>query len=333
MKARRHDELQQVLQSADFQQWWNALRAAHDRLAASQKAYEDVQEQHNLTGFRAENAQKRAVDHLYRAGEYEDRAATRLAESNSLDNQSFESVAAFETQRVTTSDAWSNHLAAEHRVESLRSQIAALEAEADSKPAARNELKRLQPELRRLETEAETARHDYEKQAVEKNRLWREVERLWEASLQISLSVSELRRKAVRIRKESEKLFREAEAHRQKAEELRKAVKTAEHDLNDAEIEIRRVLRSASERFDCLAEEEFLYFPVKDSQRMVYCVPLFSDSAHYNIEVRALNIYEVDRQRGVDFIEPVGREPDDSADTRIDDFFLKERKSAPAGAT
>ena len=55
---------------------------------------------------------------------------------------------------------------------------------------------------------------------------------------------------------------------------------------------------------------------------MVFCIPLISDDKNYNMEIKKLNLYQVDSQRGVDFLEPVViPSKDDKSDSRIDDFF------------
>ena len=38
---------------------------------------------------------------------------------------------------------------------------------------------------------------------------------------------------------------------------------------------------------------------------MAFCVPLIDEDFHFNIQLSALHIYQVERARGLDFIEPV----------------------------
>jgi hypothetical protein len=64
-------------------------------------------------------------------------------------------------------------------------------------------------------------------------------------------------------------------------------------------------------------------------------VPLSDDAEGHNIELRALGVYAVDRQRGVAFLEPA-REglvaTVEEGDRRFEEYFLGARKGRAAGS-
>jgi len=57
-------------------------------------------------------------------------------------------------------------------------------------------------------------------------------------------------------------------------------------------------------------------------------VSLVEDKDGYNIEVKPLAVYSIDRQRGVAFLEPArAAAPSlEEGDKRFEDYFLKGRK-------
>jgi hypothetical protein len=61
---------------------------------------------------------------------------------------------------------------------------------------------------------------------------------------------------------------------------------------------------------------------------LAYCVPLIEDQESYNVDVKALSIYSVERQRGVSFLEPAVAGPPsvEEGDRRFEEYFLTGRK-------
>ena len=51
------------------------------------------------------------------------------------------------------------------------------------------------------------------------------------------------------------------------------------------------------------------------------CVPLIDDHDNLNVEVRALQPYQIERAKGIEFIEPVPREAEAAEDPRLAAFF------------
>jgi hypothetical protein len=83
------------------------------------------------------------------------------------------------------------------------------------------------------------------------------------------------------------------------------------------------LLSEGEERFECVAIAEFLYWPHHDDMRAALCVPLVDALAHLNIQVFKLQIYRIERAKGLRFIEPLpiegSKEDEDAA--RLESFF------------
>ena len=106
IKSRRLAEVKDLLASADFEAWWKGLSTARNQLEGVTARYDELLTQAMLTDFRAELAQKNAIDTLYRSGEHEDAASDLLAESSELENQSFKTLSDYEELRFKVSEMW-----------------------------------------------------------------------------------------------------------------------------------------------------------------------------------------------------------------------------------
>jgi hypothetical protein len=310
MKQKRLAEVHALVEEESFSAWYGQLEAARQALAAAETHYEEALAQTTLMEFRAELAQKNAIDTLYRGGEHEDTAATMLAETTDLENKSFKGVSDFEEQRYRASEAWYRQGAAEKNLEEAR------------------ELKRSPAELAEFERLSKQAAEEYERENGRKARLWDEVERLWSQSAEVGLLVAEQRSLSGRVRKQAEALFGVAEDRKRRAKELKDESEAHAAALDAARARMSALKEQARERFGCAVGQDFLYFRHRDDQRAAWAVSLVQDGESFNIEVRPRAIYLVDRQKGVGFLEPARTTPPNlaEADQRFEDYFLKGRK-------
>lgn len=310
MKQKRLTEVRALIASADFQAWWAQLNAVRDQLRASEERYEELLGQSTLTEFRAELTQKNAIDTLYRAGEHEDVAANMLFEATELENKSFKGVADFEEQRIRASDTWYRLGAAEKHLEEAR----------EKKHSAR--------ELAELEKGLKQLTEDYQREDGRKARAWDEVEKLWARSTEVNLQVAEERALGKKVRRHAEELFGLAEERKQKTKELKTETENAARAVEAAKARQSGLLEEAREKFGCSAGTDFLYFRHRDEQRLAYCIALLEDREGYNLEVKALAVYQVDRNRGVAFLEPARAASlsQEEGDLRFEEYFLKGRK-------
>jgi hypothetical protein len=107
----------------------------------------------------------------------------------------------------------------------------------------------------------------------------------------------------------------------------------AEQRIRQLEEGFAKHLEVARSRFECTLVEEFLYWPRQDDVRSAICVPLIAERQHFNIQISPLSIYQVERARGLEFIEPMVAEmgvPDD--DPRLEHFFHEGRPHGGDGA-
>lgn len=303
MKSTRLIELRALLAHPDFQGWWTQLQNARIGLQTARHQYDELLSQTSLMEFRAELTQKNAIDTLYRAGELEDSAARLLAEAQELENRSLLRVAEFEEQRFRVSELWYRLGAAEKALEDRR-------------------------EDPRAQKTHRLAAEEYERESTRKNQLWDEVEALWAQSAEVSLQVSEQRFRGRKIRKEAEQLFALAEERKQRSKALRAEAEAAAQAVEAAERNLQRLMNEARERFGCSTGAEFLYFRVRENAKLAWAVSLVDDQENFNVEVKPLAVYAVERQRGVAFLEPARAEAMsvEEGDRRFEEYFLSGRK-------
>jgi hypothetical protein len=310
VKQRRLTDVRALLGTPEFTEWWGQLQAARAALNDTKAKYDELLAQVTLMEFRAELTQKNAIDTLYKAGEHEDTAANMLFEATDLENRSFKGVGDFEEQRYRASEAWYRLGALEKKVSDLKDR------------------KRDPDEVSASERALQAAQSEYERENNRKLRAWDEVERLWARSAEVSLLVAEERALGKKVRREAEGLFAMAEDRKKRAKELKAEVEGCAQSVEHANAKVSALLLAAREKFGCATGTDFLYFRQKDDQRLAYCISLVEDKEAYNIEVKPLAVYSVDRQRGVAFLEPArAASPSlEEGDRRFEDYFLKGRK-------
>ena len=330
MKALWLREVQAFLDRDDFNAWFSALAEKEAELKLAQERSQELLAQVKLMNYRAEQSQKQASDTLYLAGELEDTAAQLLAEVSEFENRSYEAVASFESQRIAVSDIFNRMGAMEHRylshqgrTDEIQAKMAEVEGDEQRADLKRQVDKRRRDE-QEMESELREAQRHYERENERKMHMWEEVEQLWSRSMSSSLSVAERRSKSRRARRGAEGLFKEAEQHKQAVAELEKEAKRSRARADEMEDEILQHRQEAREICSCLVGEEFLYWPRRENNKEAYCLPLADHNTGYNIELVAKSLYLVNRQRGVEFIEPLPPESvcSDKEDPRIDEFFL-----------
>ncbi|NOZ85828.1 MAG: hypothetical protein GXP49_06130 [Deltaproteobacteria bacterium] len=303
MKAKWHKEVRELLSSVEFKQWWDELNKTEKDIEGTNQKLEEELAQVTLLEFRSEFTQKKGIDTLDKANDHEFTAESMQAEASELENKALEAVARFEELRFLVSDLWSKLGAREHQLEVARTSGE-------------------KAKVKSLEREVKLAREEYEREMAKKVRAWDDVERMWGRALEINLVIAENRVRARKVRRQSEQFFQEAERHRRNAIKLKEEAKDTEKKLKELGEKTEGLFLKVSKRLDCIVEKEFLYWQQRENNKLVWAVPLVEDRSSYNIEVTPLEVYQVDRVRGVEFVEPVPeRVIPEQDDTRIDDFF------------
>lgn len=326
MRAVSLRELRELLQGQPFLAWWKEYEAASRSEGEARARQEHLAEGLRLGELEAEGGQRRAIDAFSEAGAAEEEAARIAGEAQAHEVRALEQVGRFEEQRFRTSDLWYRLGGAEREVEVRREALAHPKGSG-----AEAERARVQAEaaLQSAEKILRTLRDEYAQEYRKRGELWDQVEAAWERSFERALLASEHTTRARRIMRDSEGLFREADEKRLRVKELRDEAAAAGRAVDEA-VRRRAALRDeARARFGCVAGEAFLYWRHPDDQRAAWAVALGADAAGWNVPVRPLEVYLVNRLRGAAFLEaareglPVSV---DEGDRRFEDYFLGPRQ-------
>ncbi len=328
MRAVPLKELQDLLHGPPFAAWWAAYGAALEAERDAAARHDQVTGRQRKADLEFEAAQRLAIDTFSEAGQAEEEGARVAAEAQAHEVRALEQVGRFEEQRFRTSDLWYRLGGAERTVEVRRealSQVAAAGQDAEKL--------RLQAEgaIRLAERQLRALQEEYATEDRKRSQLWNEVEAAWERSFERSLLAAEHATRSRRIIRDAERLFREAEEKRAAARQLREEGEQVARALAEAGRRRAGLLDDARERFGCVAGESFLYWRHPDDQRAAWAVALREDASGWNLPVKPLEIYTVNRARGVAFLEPA-REglplSVDHGDRRFEDYVLGPRRGA-----
>ncbi len=343
MKAKRLSEVQELLQSPELLAWhqrYNDLRHALDDARGRRN---DLLVQAALARFKADFTTQMADDELLRAGDCEDRAAQAAADSAQIENSSFEMVSRFEMDRQLATDAWAEVDRVEQLLEESRRHTSDLKARADAgrkagtpegaleAERAANRSRELEGQIAALAKSVEEARTRQRLAEEAKGAKWMEVESTWSSAFRANLARSEYAYQGRKVRIDVEKLFQGATDERRRVEELEGEATKSLETIHRLEADFEAHLDEARQHFDCALVREFFYWPNVDEVQLAWCVPLIDERNHLNIQIRALEVYVIERGRGLDFLEPVaetGRDKNEG-DPRLDRFFREGRPTAP----
>lgn len=271
---------------------------------------------------------------VLRAGEFEGEAASAEATYADLDS-SFEYLGEYERQRGIASDCWINlgrleHLLAEHRQEAseLRAELTASHKKADARSheveraRLENELKTAETMVTELAAQVEEAEDLLDTETKRRDNLWRVVEEMWMKAFRANMARIEYDFLTTRTRAEVDVLAREHAVPQGDNGAQEDDLETVEKRTAEAEQELIEALEEADGAFECAAIAEFLYWPQEDDRRGAVCVPLVGDRDHLNVQVDKLQVYRIDRNKGLKSIEPLPEVVDSDDDgVRLLDFF------------
>ncbi|HEY6100525.1 MAG TPA: hypothetical protein VIW03_13905 [Anaeromyxobacter sp.] len=322
MKSVRLGDLRELLHGSAFSAWWSEYGRAVAALRDASLRHEDLVSQSETMLVRSELAQRSAVDAFSRAGDADDEATRSASEAQSLENRALELVGEYEEQRIHTSDLWVKLGDAEQKLDDLRDSA----GKGTARARAQAELA-----LKAAERHHQQTRELYAAEDEKRGRLWEQVEAAWAASFERSLLVAEHGVSARHIRREAERLFEEAEVRRARAKQLAADAEVAGRERAEAAKRRLALLAEARTGFGCASGDRFLYWRHSDDKRAAFAVALADDPDGANIEVKALGVYLVGRQRGIAFLEPardgLGLTADEG-DRRFEEYFLGPRKGA-----
>jgi hypothetical protein len=337
-----HD-LRDLVRSESLQRWYTRYAELQAEVANARERRDDLLAQSSLLGFKADQTQHIADELLFRAGECEELAAGASSECAQIENTSFEVLSAFERQRTRASVTWGELGRYEARIEEARAKASEVRARLDAarRMATREaeaEAQRLRVRLQVLElltAQLGSELADREKvlsaEEQRKDQLWTEEEATWSAAFRALLARAEYDYQARRVRARAEKLFGQTNEERQRVEKLAGEAEAQGQRIAQLQTEIAQHLQRGRREFECVLIEEFLYWPREDDGQTAFCVPLVAETQHFNVQVAPMQIYEVERNRGLAFISPVPEDADrNDDDPRLAVFFGKGPEAAVA---
>jgi hypothetical protein len=172
--------------------------------------------------------------------------------------------------------------------------------------------------------EVEQARRAFEDAAALRDQLWGQVEAQWTRAFRANLARAEYAYAAKRERALANALSMQSllgaasgdEAGGRDDEDLNRerAALLAERTALAAEAEVK---------FGCTLVAEFLYWPHRYKPSAALVIALVGEPKALNIEVKALQVYEVEQSRGIAFVEPVPEADESDDDPRLTAFFAR----------
>jgi hypothetical protein len=309
MKPVRLGELRELLHGAAFSAWWTEYVRSITALDEARLRYEDLLAHSEMMALRSELAQRAAAEAFSRAGEAEEERSRSGVEAQRFENRALELVGHHEEQRVRTSELWVRLGGAERTLEERREAIAALGPQASAKARAQAEAA-----LQQAERQHQAAKEAYEIEDRRRAGLWEQVEEAWSGAFDRSLVGAEQVLASRRIHRDADRLFKEAEERRVRGQQLAADAATAAREHAAAVERRRALLAQTRQRFGCIAGEAFLYWRREGDERSAFAVALADDPHAGDVEVKALHVYTVGRQRGVASLAPAQETVDPSRD-------------------
>jgi uncharacterized coiled-coil DUF342 family protein len=289
MKSKYLKEIKNLLESAAFKEWWAKYSEKQREILNITAEIDKILAEENNHIFNANLAQKKALDRIEESSQMEALAAKWLAEASDMDNKSYEAVAKFESKRVEVSELWFRVGALDHELETLKSEINTLRERLQNASDRqevinlRTTLKNKEQALESLNKEFTKVSEKYEREAARKKKLWEDVEMIWNISIEYNLKVAEAKAKSKKFKREAERFLQESNYLNRMAQEKHAQVEQLKAEREKDIKYVEELLRLARERFECIAEDEFLYWQQKENSQLVYCVPLITDLDNYNI--------------------------------------------------
>jgi len=336
VKSHRTRSLKELISTSDFRTWHAKHNELNAELLALEDKREDVELKLNIARFETEFIQGNADQTFLSAGDFEDQSARSEAEYASIENDSFQLLSDFEDKSRDEEDARIALHGLEEQLEKKRgsrSEVSGKAAAAEKQGTSDagisdEELKNLGGEIAGLGRQVETARKRLREEQKRRESLWDQVEETWVTAFRANMRRSEFSYQGRRIRARAERLFGKAETVRRRIDELSSQLAVLDEKLSSVKADMMRHLEHARKNFDCTVVDEFLFWPHDDDVHAALCVPLVDEQSHFNIQIKALKVYQIERDKGLDFIEPVPEEEMADDDPRLESFFNEGRPAA-----
>ncbi len=323
MKAKSVKNVRRLVRSAEFKEWRDRYAALLEEVERAHGRFEDP------------------ITHtVWRAGELDDASARAHTEFIELDDD-FEALSSFEMQRQKASELWIELHKVEKVLEDHRQAASDLRQKIEARRKGRrmtssvDEFQRRQSELGDLEAviesaarEVEEIRTSFDEAVVQREELWAHVETEWTEAFRANMARAEYAYAARRVRQHAELVNQQPETPAE--DEESGGDDEVQAIIDDLEGMIQELIQEAETEFGCILIAEFLYWPHQDDVRAALCVSLVEERHHLNLQINPLQVYEIERSKGIDFIAPVPEDDADADDPRLESFFLEDRPGVAA---
>lgn len=330
MRSHRVHSLRDLVRSSEFLTW----HKKHSEISEELHGLEDKREKLDLdltiAKFRADSLQNFADETLFKAGDYEDQSARSEAKYAEIENDSFQLLSDFEDKSRDEEQARIELHGIEKVLEDRRQDAserrATLEAKSGRESAqSDSKLRELGDEIASLGKQADVARGKFDEQTKLREELWNQVEETWSNAFKANMARSEFSYQGRRIHSKAESYFAQADEIRKEVSTISDKISKTDERLGSVRADRTRHLDDAKKNFDCTVVDEFLFWPNTDDVHAALCIPLIDEQSHFNIQIKALKVYQIERDKGLDFIEPVPDEELNDEDPRLNSFFIEGR--------
>ena len=326
-------ELRELLRSAAFLAWHRRACELQQVVAGAREHKNELWRQSALVGCKAEQTQCAGDEALFRAAEYDDLAAQAEADLAEVENDAFQALSDYETLRVHASELFMDVSQREGRLEDERCHASEVRARAEAgrkngTAEGRAEAERLEGRLREIEAgiakaarEIDELRARLSKREERKTKLSGKEQAAWTEGFRATMARAEHAYRARRFRREAERLFAQAAVERRRVDDFNEEAAREDARSKEALAELEEHRERARTELGCILVEEFLYWPHADDVRSALCVPLIDEPQLFNIQLEALKVYQLERERGLEFVEPLASAAADDDDPRLEAFF------------
>ncbi len=342
MKVQSFKEIEMLLQSDGFEDWIRSYRETQKKIKDVSEQQEKFLVEANVFTFQAEAYQQKGDHAVFEAGETEELSGEASATHAEIENESFESLSTFEQQRKRATQAWEILHRAEKSLDDERLALKkSTKTQEKSKEEAgpkndsqsmrvTNRLRDLALSIEQLEKSVEKDKINLQKQEMLRDEIWFEIEDSWSRSFRANMARTEHAFEARRLRDDAEMYFASAILEREKKSKIDILAEEKNSRISSLEQRLEHLLDTARESFGCTVIRDFLYWLDRDDVESAFVVALIDENRHFNIQIKALRVYKVRRDTGLEFISPLGEislsEGEvEVEDPRLDGFFLEGR--------
>ena len=327
MKAQKLPELYDLVNTGHFKDWYTKLEDLQQRESELRAQCETLELEVATLGFRAEYFQGSGDSSLFRAGDMENRAHEYLAEHESLDNDAFEILSQFQEANTRVHGQWVIFDKVDKDLEDIRSMASERRRELQAKGvngavADDTRLQELERDIKALGQNASEAKTALDREEIGRDTLWGSIEQSWEQAFRANMARSEHLYQSRKCHSKAEKFFALAEEERVNLTSLGDRLETLFQTLKDIGAQQDALMAAGAENFNCTVVDEFLFWPNEEDVQSVFCVPVLSDNSHFNIQIKSRSVYQLDKDKGLDFMEPVAEDGGSvELDPRLESFF------------